>query len=689
MLAISTVSGVDNYTTHQSTNETTTTAAAGGMTESTGTIQLPSVIYESIKNQWAEITTKPTITTTTAAEAAEAAAELCAISNVKSVLDTADNSIYVTFDTAVSSPTTPCINTSYELQYSTDNQFRDTDNIAKQPIDHTSDVDQSSDVINNLVPSLTYYIQVQPVDTNNASIAGKAVKSDPFSIRIGNSQVDIPDDQLGYQVLITLYDDTAFTQSSDELSDNIANQLASLLQVQPSRFNAISYSSTDNVITFVITPGTEPAAQLANTLRTHIVNQSDKLSKQSLLKQSSIFSGVQAVQQCDGGQWSVGCAPIDGNNTGSSSLPPPDTSNSSEMEDAGSLPVTPEDTKQENVNTNTNNSSPGTIVVPDDNNAIYDRDTGLVFGLSPLLLLAMIGGVVVVGGYAYVTRQRSNNPYTAVNNTSKGNNDIFDDNNYDNDIEMAITTNKSNNTSTRPKPMDSSSDIDENDDDDGLSMNISTNTTYIDKLCAISDTGDNSAIQLAECVMSNLSIPSYGHTTYTKKLTDQSITTIQQLRSLTSTDYKTLNLPFVIEDAIKKALHSRDNILNNNHSTNGSHNINMKPRVGGLSLTNHKTKLTGSKPKKLAATVIDIDDNDEFGLNMNNTNNYSNLHQSNNSSEWDDLELNLSSTSTTNNSSRNGIIKSLPLTTKKSTGKSTILLADDYDHDDSDAFEDF
>ena len=76
-----------------------------------------------------------------------------------------------------------------------------------------------------------------------------------------------------------------------------------------------------------------------------------------------------------------------------------------------------------------------------------------------------------------------------------------------------------------------------------------------------SDTSPSGAVQLTEEVLTRLGIPSYGQASFTAKLKDSYLSSIQQLQQLDSSDWKRLNFPLVIEEAIRKGLDDRRRLL--------------------------------------------------------------------------------------------------------------------------------
>lgn len=672
--------------------ETTATQQNSATTSNDDSVDPPNTKYSDIKDQWTEATDP--VTTTTQAPAKPAApitpAEpvvkpLCTVQNVVSIIE--DNKVNVSYDIDRHDN---CDIKQYMIQYSTDDQFKDMNLVSTQPIDneYQNSKNKPGGMIDTLIPTLTYYIRVVPFDSEDTTITGTPVTSYPSNVTLQNNVNAADGDSVGYQVTVKL-NGNPLTQSADALTTAVQAELNTVISVDPSQITSVTYDKTDNTVSIIVIPGTgtnsKQPAVIAEDLRLQIQHQTTALKATTILKNAKLLTSVQTATQCANGRvWAVDCSTIDATDEDDNVLEPPNTSNNDEI-DNQSLPVGMSGTQQDNNtpdnNSNTdddipndnkqddsnNNNKPGKrIPSSNDSNSFYDRDTGLIFGLNPLLLFAMVGGIALVGGYAFVTRIRSRPGYSAVSSNTNNNTDIYDENAFNDDIEMAVTK------PTRAAVVDSSSDIEDSDD---LALNMNSGNTYTDKLVAISENADNSAIQLAECVMSNLSIPSYGHTTYTKKLIDQDITTIQQLKTLTSNDYKTLNLPFVIEDAIKKAIQQRDTAIQ--ERTNSPHT--NRPRTSGLSLS--KPKPVVNKPKKILAAVVD-DTDDDFGLNMNGSTNTTN-HTTSHSNDWGDLDLELN---TTQSVKSNGNKKP---STKKSGGKSKILVAEDYGDDLDNSFEDF
>ena len=76
-----------------------------------------------------------------------------------------------------------------------------------------------------------------------------------------------------------------------------------------------------------------------------------------------------------------------------------------------------------------------------------------------------------------------------------------------------------------------------------------------------SDSSSSGAVHFLEDVLTRLGIPSYGQSSFTAKLKDDYLSTIQQLSSLDANDWKRLNFPVVIEEAVRKALEDRKRLL--------------------------------------------------------------------------------------------------------------------------------
>ena len=106
-----------------------------------------------------------------------------------------------------------------------------------------------------------------------------------------------------------------------------------------------------------------------------------------------------------------------------------------------------------------------------------------------------------------------------------------------------------------------------------------------------SDTSSAGAVHFLEDVLTRLGIPSYGQSSFTAKLKDDYLSTIQQLASLDTNDWKRLNFPVVIEEAVRKALDDRKRLMAEEGggtriaaSVAGSRGSGGGGRGGGLSL---------------------------------------------------------------------------------------------------------
>ena len=110
-----------------------------------------------------------------------------------------------------------------------------------------------------------------------------------------------------------------------------------------------------------------------------------------------------------------------------------------------------------------------------------------------------------------------------------------------------------------------------------------------------SDTSTSGAVHFLEDVLTRLGIPSYGQSSFTTKLKDDYLSTIQQLTQLDSNDWKRLNFPVVIEEAVRKALDDRRRLLAEGGGGRGAPGSAGKAKGGGLSLKAAAPK-KGEKP---------------------------------------------------------------------------------------------
>ena len=98
-----------------------------------------------------------------------------------------------------------------------------------------------------------------------------------------------------------------------------------------------------------------------------------------------------------------------------------------------------------------------------------------------------------------------------------------------------------------------------------------------------SDTSSSGAVHFLEDVLTRLGIPSYGQSSFTAKLKDDYLSTIQQLSQLDNSDWKRLNFPVVIEEAVRKSLDDRKRLMQDG-AEGGRSSQGGKGKGGGLSL---------------------------------------------------------------------------------------------------------
>jgi hypothetical protein len=132
-----------------------------------------------------------------------------------------------------------------------------------------------------------------------------------------------------------------------------------------------------------------------------------------------------------------------------------------------------------------------------------------------------------------------------------------------------------------------------------------------------------SGITLVEEVLTKLGLPKYGMKKFTDVLRTNHISSIEQLRALDNTDWKRLDLPEVIEQAVRKQLQSLPN--QGRGSSSSSSNAS---KVTGLSLKGAKkaapSKSSSSsgmtaapkRPSLSVAAMEDSTDNDGEGLDV-------------------------------------------------------------------------
>ena len=113
---------------------------------------------------------------------------------------------------------------------------------------------------------------------------------------------------------------------------------------------------------------------------------------------------------------------------------------------------------------------------------------------------------------------------------------------------------------------------------------LDTEQQYHLTLLKHSDTSSSGAVHFLEDVLTRLGIPSYGQSSFTAKLKDDYLSTIQQLSQLDNSDWKRLNFPVVIEEAVRKALEDRKRLMQEGGEGGGRTSQGGKGKGGGLSL---------------------------------------------------------------------------------------------------------
>ena len=108
-----------------------------------------------------------------------------------------------------------------------------------------------------------------------------------------------------------------------------------------------------------------------------------------------------------------------------------------------------------------------------------------------------------------------------------------------------------------------------------------------------STTASQSATSFARTVYTKLGIPEYGMKRYLQALQDKSITTVDQLRTMDSMDWKHLGLPEVIEQALREELRA--------DSSKASGSASTAPRASGLQLKKGST--TAAQKPKIGAVM--------------------------------------------------------------------------------------
>ena len=105
-----------------------------------------------------------------------------------------------------------------------------------------------------------------------------------------------------------------------------------------------------------------------------------------------------------------------------------------------------------------------------------------------------------------------------------------------------------------------------------------------------SDTAANGGLHFLEDVLTRLGIPSYGQAAFSQKLRDNYLTTIQQIDALDAADWKRINLPLVIEEAVRQALEDRRAMIQRGGEATFSASTKAKA-APGLSLKHGATAL--------------------------------------------------------------------------------------------------
>ena len=100
-----------------------------------------------------------------------------------------------------------------------------------------------------------------------------------------------------------------------------------------------------------------------------------------------------------------------------------------------------------------------------------------------------------------------------------------------------------------------------------------------------SDTANNGGLHFLEDVLTRLGIPSYGQAAFSQKLRDHYLTTIQQIEALDAADWRRINLPLVIEEAVRRALADRAALIAAGGEASIANSVANRSKVaGGLSL---------------------------------------------------------------------------------------------------------
>jgi outer membrane biosynthesis protein TonB len=189
--------------------------------------------------------------------------------------------------------------------------------------------------------------------------------------------------------------------------------------------------------------------------------------------------------------------------------------------------------------------------------------------LTLALVCAVIIGIVV---YFYIFRGSNLSPANLINYSTVENKEPT----TATDIEANTSINSTNN--------------------DNNSNNYSTGSnTIVDSsnpLLQWSDVDPVGAVGLFELTLQSLGIPKYGMSKYTTALKDNYLSQISQLKQLDSNDWKRLQLPLVIEEAIRSNVNLRNELLQGKNSNSDSNK--SKPKSAGLSLKSQPKKSTHS-----------------------------------------------------------------------------------------------